>query len=149
MFTRIYQIDNVDDLRNYISVTLCEYYELKNGAFQMTEQLLVRAGKPCGIFFCLNGPRAFDFTRHLGDRPQPDSVLRSSGRKILENPIIGGAAIGNRCRMNLDPEINVTTKCQDNRKQVQSRDTGAAETGICAEIFTVNGYSNKQRLDMP
>jgi hypothetical protein len=32
------------------------------GAFQMTERILVRAGKPCGIFFCLHGPRAVKFT---------------------------------------------------------------------------------------
>ncbi len=63
MYTRIYQIDTVSDLREYINVTLCEYYELQNGAFQMTEQILVRAGKPCGIFFCLNGPRRFGLPR--------------------------------------------------------------------------------------
>jgi hypothetical protein len=62
MFTRIHQISNVNDLREYINVTLCEHYQLQNGAFQMTEQMLIRAGKPCGMYFCLNGPRAVRFT---------------------------------------------------------------------------------------
>jgi hypothetical protein len=62
MFTRIHQFDNVDDLREYINVTLCDHYQLQYGAFNMTEQVLIRAGKPCGIFFCLNGPRAVRFT---------------------------------------------------------------------------------------
>jgi hypothetical protein len=62
MFTRFRQIDNVDDLREFINVTLCEHYQLQYGAFQMTEQVLIRAGKPCGIYFCLNGPRAVRFS---------------------------------------------------------------------------------------
>ena len=62
MFTRIHQFDSVDDLREYINVTLCDHHQLQYGAFSMTEQVLIRAGKPCGIFFCLNGPRAVRFT---------------------------------------------------------------------------------------
>ncbi len=61
MFTRFRQIDNVNDLREYINETLCDRYQLQCGAFQMTEQVLVRAGKPCGIYFCLSGPRLFGF----------------------------------------------------------------------------------------
>ena len=38
MFTRIQQIYNVNDLREYINITLCEHYQLQFGAFQMTEQ---------------------------------------------------------------------------------------------------------------
>lgn len=28
----------------------------------MTERVLVRGGKPCGIYFCLHGPRLLKFT---------------------------------------------------------------------------------------
>jgi hypothetical protein len=28
----------------------------------MTERVLVRGGKPCGIFFCLHGPRSVKFS---------------------------------------------------------------------------------------
>ena len=37
---------------------MCNHYQLQAGAFQMTERSLVRGGKPCGIYFCLHGPRA-------------------------------------------------------------------------------------------
>jgi len=32
------------------------------GAFQMTERVLLRGGKPCGVFFCLHGPRLTRFS---------------------------------------------------------------------------------------
>lgn len=28
----------------------------------MTERILLRGGKPCGIYFCLHGPRAVKFS---------------------------------------------------------------------------------------
>jgi len=62
MVTTILQIHNVDELREYISVTFCDQYQLQIGAFQMTERILRRGGKPCGIYFCLHGPRAVRFS---------------------------------------------------------------------------------------
>ena len=56
------RIRTLDELRRYVCEILCNHYQLKIGAFQMTERILVRAGKPCGIFFCLHGPRAVKFT---------------------------------------------------------------------------------------
>ncbi|MGD0898636.1 MAG: hypothetical protein ABR915_12425 [Thermoguttaceae bacterium] len=52
----------MDDLREYVSTTICEQYELQFGAFPMTERILRRSGKPCGIYFCLQGPRATRFS---------------------------------------------------------------------------------------
>ena len=97
MFTRIYQIDNVNDLRQYINITLCEYYQLQNGAFQMTEQVLIRSGKPCGIYFCLNGPRAVRFSaiwetdrnQILFYGPQGERFLKT---QLLEAPVLESAA---------------------------------------------------------
>lgn len=62
MMTRVRQIDSVNDLREYIKLTLCDHYQLQTGAFQMTERVLSRGGKPCGIYFCLCGPRMLRFT---------------------------------------------------------------------------------------
>jgi hypothetical protein len=62
MLTLIHQICRLEDLRDYIYETLCEHYQLQIDAFEMTERILRRGGKPCGIYFCLNGPRAAKFT---------------------------------------------------------------------------------------
>ncbi len=62
MATCCYEIRTVDDLREYVYETICEHYQLQSDAFRMTERILRRGGKPCGIHFCLHGPRAVKFT---------------------------------------------------------------------------------------
>jgi hypothetical protein len=61
MLTRFQQIETVSELREYVNATICEHCQLKIGVFQMTERLLVRSGKPCGMYFCVHGPRATKF----------------------------------------------------------------------------------------
>ncbi len=56
------RINDLHDLRTYIHKTICESNELEINAFSMTERILVRSGKPCGLYFCLHGPRAVKFT---------------------------------------------------------------------------------------
>ena len=55
-------IRNLDDLRDYVHETICRRNELELNAFRMTERILVRGGSPCGLYFCLHGPRAVKFT---------------------------------------------------------------------------------------
>jgi len=62
MVTRFQQIDNVHELRDYVNEILCDHYQLQIGAFQLTERVLKRSGKPCGLYFCLHGPRLQRFT---------------------------------------------------------------------------------------
>ncbi len=62
MLTRFQRIEDINDLREFVNTTICSYFQLQAGAFRMTERLLIRGGKPCGIFFCLHGPRATKFT---------------------------------------------------------------------------------------
>ena len=61
MLTRFQHLVNVNELRDYVNTTICGHYQLKAGAFRMTERVLVRGGQPCGIYFCLHGPRATKF----------------------------------------------------------------------------------------
>jgi len=62
MVTRFQQIRSLEDLRDYVNETLCDHYELQLDAFQITQRILRRGGRPCGIYFCLYGPRAAKFT---------------------------------------------------------------------------------------
>ena len=62
MLTRFQQIENISDLREYINTTICNYFQFQTGAFRLTERVLIRGDKPCGLFFCLHGPRATKFT---------------------------------------------------------------------------------------
>src|SRR5690349_10097140 len=56
------QIHDLDDLRNYVYANLCHHEQLEPGAFPMTERILARSGQPCGMYFCLHGPRSVKFT---------------------------------------------------------------------------------------
>jgi hypothetical protein len=62
MLTRFQRIEDINDLREYVNTTICNQYQLQAGAFRMTERILLRGEKPCGMYFCLHGPRATKFT---------------------------------------------------------------------------------------
>ena len=49
-------------LRQYVSHTLCRENDIEVGVFQVTERILIRRGRPCGIYFCLHGPRSVKLT---------------------------------------------------------------------------------------
>jgi len=55
-------IRDLEDLRDYVRHTICDHNELENNVFDITERILIRRGKPCGIFFCLHGPRSVKLT---------------------------------------------------------------------------------------
>jgi hypothetical protein len=55
-------IQNLDDLREFVTEVLCDRDQLEIGAFPMTERILVRGGRPCGMYFCLHGPRSVKFS---------------------------------------------------------------------------------------
>ena len=52
------QIRDLKDLRNFVQQQLCHQNELEVGAFHFTERVLEKGGAPCGIYFCLHGPRS-------------------------------------------------------------------------------------------
>lgn len=51
-------IRSLEDLRAFIHRTLCEKENLLPDQFHMTEMLLTRRGRECGIQFSLHGPRS-------------------------------------------------------------------------------------------
>lgn len=58
MSSPVEAVQTLDDLRTYVNETLCEIDLLEIGAFPMTERILLRNGQPCGMYFCLHGPRS-------------------------------------------------------------------------------------------
>ena len=52
------EIRTLDDLRAYVHHTLCEKENLLPDQFVMTETTLTRRQRPCGLQFCLQGPRS-------------------------------------------------------------------------------------------
>jgi hypothetical protein len=62
MVTCYHHISSLEELSDYVNETLCEQNHLQIDAFQMTQKVLRRGGQPCGIYFCLHGPRAVKYT---------------------------------------------------------------------------------------
>jgi hypothetical protein len=62
MPTETQRLDDLNALRRYVNETLCEKDQLQLNSFPISEQVLVRCGAPCGVYFCLHGPRSIRLT---------------------------------------------------------------------------------------
>src|SRR5687768_7243153 len=82
------QIDNLTELRNYVHQTICDQNELELDAFQITERILVRGRKPCGIFFCLHGPRSVKLTAIWETDRNSVLFYNSSGERVLKTVLV-------------------------------------------------------------
>lgn len=56
------EFDDLSQLRQFVSEKLCQQNDFEFGVFKLTERVLVRRRRPCGIFFCLHGPRSVKLT---------------------------------------------------------------------------------------
>lgn len=50
-------IRSLDDLRAFVHTTLCEKESLLEDQFALTEMVLQRKSRACGLQFSINGPR--------------------------------------------------------------------------------------------
>ena len=62
MVTLSEPIRDLDDLRNYVQRAICRREQFEPDAFPITQRLLTQGGSPCGVSFCLHGPREVQFT---------------------------------------------------------------------------------------
>jgi hypothetical protein len=56
------RLQTLEETRQYVAQTLSNLETLEADRFQLSQQVLSRAGKPCGMYFCLQGPRALRLT---------------------------------------------------------------------------------------
>jgi hypothetical protein len=88
MLNRYHQLVTVEELREYIYNTLCEHCQLQVGAYKMTERSLARGGSPCGIYFCLHGPRATKFTAIWETRRNQILFYGSDGERFQKTQLV-------------------------------------------------------------
>lgn len=81
--------EKVDTIREFVREELCEKNQLEKDAFQMTERLLVRQGEPCGLFFCIYGPRSVRLTAVWDLQSGSIFFYDSLGRRAASHPIPG------------------------------------------------------------
>lgn len=85
------QIQSLDELRGYVHETLCEFDQLETGAFPMTERVLSRRGKRCGLHFCLHGPRSVRFSAIWEMEHNTVLFYSSSGERFQKIKLAAGA----------------------------------------------------------
>jgi hypothetical protein len=57
MDTPVVPLPTVEQIRGYVRQTLCERDRLDPGQARLREGLVKRHGRPCGLFFQVQGPR--------------------------------------------------------------------------------------------
>lgn len=93
MLTGEQQLESLDDLRTYVHHILCQYDQLEAGAFRMTEQILLRNGKPCGLYFCLHGPRAVRFSAIWETQDNTVLFYDSSGERFQKTRLVAAPVL--------------------------------------------------------
>jgi hypothetical protein len=89
MLSTAEQISNLENLRKFVIESLCEQNQLELGAFPVSERILVRGGSPCGLFFCLHGPRSVKFTAIWETERNSILFYGATGERIHTTRLVG------------------------------------------------------------
>lgn len=57
MTVRFAALPTLDQIRSHVRLTLCKYEKLDPDQTPLLESVIKRRGRPCGIFFQIQGPR--------------------------------------------------------------------------------------------
>jgi hypothetical protein len=87
------QIGNLSALREYVQEQLCHQNELEVGAFQFTERVLEKSGSPCGVFFCLHGPRSVKLIAIWETNSNTILFYGSTGERVGRIPLARAPAL--------------------------------------------------------
>jgi len=74
-------------LRQIIHAMLCDFEQLDDAQFPLSERNLTRAGKPCGILFSVQGPRQMKLTAVWDFLKNKIYFYDSSGTRCLQMPV--------------------------------------------------------------
>jgi len=88
MFTTLPVIQTLDELRQYVKAIICQHNQLEIDAFPLTERILVRADRPCGLYFCLHGPRAVTFSAIWENQRNTILFYGSTGERFQKVQLI-------------------------------------------------------------
>ncbi len=98
MLTSTERLEDLAQLRNYVIRQLCEIDQLELDAFRLTERILVRGNRPCGIFFCLYGPRSTKLTAIWETESNTVLFYCSRGERFHRTRLLKSLAInGKEC----------------------------------------------------
>lgn len=86
---------NLKDLKNYVYQMLCELNDFELGAFPVVESILTRSGTPCGIYFCMHGPRSVRLNAIWETERNTILFYGSTGERELKSVLVGAPSLEN------------------------------------------------------
>jgi hypothetical protein len=93
------RLPTLEDIRNYVADTLSQLETLEPSQHQLSQQVLHRSGAPCGIEFCLHGPRSVRLTAIWETDRNTILFYSSRGERVLRTRLLAApdvdAAISN------------------------------------------------------
>jgi len=93
MLTTCQEIQNLEDLREYVNETICQHEQLEIGAFEMSERILTRGGRPCGIYFCVHGPRQVKLSAIWETERNTVLFYGSDGERFQKTQLVDGPSL--------------------------------------------------------
>ena len=72
----------LNDLREFVYRTICDQNDLEFGVFELSERYLTRSGTPCGVFYCLHGPRSVKLTAIWDTEQNMIRFYASTGERL-------------------------------------------------------------------
>jgi hypothetical protein len=81
------ELSDLGKLRTFVQSRICDHNQLEVGAFRMTERVLTRSGRPCGIFFCVHGPRSVKFTAIWETERNTILFYGSGGERLMRTQL--------------------------------------------------------------
>ena len=93
MMTDPVQIKDIKQLRQFVSHTLCKQNDFEEGIFQVTERIVTRGTQPCGIFFCLHGPRSVKLTAVWETEKNSILFYGSTGERFKKTMLLKAPSI--------------------------------------------------------
>jgi hypothetical protein len=93
MTATVQTVTCLKNLREFVNQTLCDHNFLEPDAYPLSEHILVRGDRPCGIFFCLHGPRAVKFTAVWDGERNTLLFYGCRGERILKLQLEGALDI--------------------------------------------------------
>ncbi len=88
MPTDLQRLGDIKAIRNYVNKTLCEKDRLESNYFPLMERTLLLHGMPCGIYFCLHGPRSLRLTAIWETKSNTILFYSSRGERFHKTKLI-------------------------------------------------------------
>jgi len=94
MRAQLNQNSSVQGLKDYVYQTLCHHEKLELGVFPMTQKVLTRRAAPCGMYFCLHGPRSVKFTAIWDSERNTVLFYGATGERFMKMELPPTTGIG-------------------------------------------------------